>query len=167
MEMKTTYKDLYHKHLVDNKDVEMMKLWGKIDKHEFNYLAEHHPDIAQMFLEKRLGTMESHKWHNYVTEKEAVHIMSKMNPAAKWTIAEVKAATASLGVPDEKEPYFNCYALAVTMNMIMSDHAKSLNEAFPDKTALVTFVYKQAVEKLQDADRPRFLREYYEDELGY
>lgn len=163
--MKTKYHDLYHKHLVEGKDQAIMKLWGEVDKWEFNWLAENKPDIAEMFLEHRLGAIEASRWNNYLTEKEAEKIMASMNPAAKWSVAEIKSACAQLGVPDEEAPYFNCYALAVVMNSLMSDHKASLMETFTDKTALVTFVYKQAVEKLKDIDRTHYVRTYYSAHL--
>lgn len=160
--MKTKYNELYDKHLVKGKDTEVMKLWGECDMWEFDYLADNYPQVAEMFLEKRMGAIEAKQWHNYLTEKEAKAIMSKMNPAAKWSVEEIKSACATLGVPDEEAPYFNCYALAVEMNALMSDHKKSYEETFSDKTALVTFVYKQAVEMLKDADGKFKIRKYFD-----
>lgn len=159
--MKKKYHDLYHEHLVEGKNKAMMELWGECDKWEFDYLVDHYPQIAEMFLEKRMAAIESKKWNNYLTDKECKTIMASMSPSAKWSIDEVRSACASLGVPDEEHPYYNCYALVVTMNMIMSDHKSSITEAFTDKTALVVFVYKQAVEKLKDQDRPNFVRPYF------
>lgn len=166
MELQHKYKEIYHKYLIDGTDVNKMKLWGECDKWEFKYLIEHHPQLAETFFEHRIGVLESSSWNNYLTEKEAKKILSLMSPPAKWTIDDVKETCMSMSLIYEKVPFFNLNALATTMNMLMSDHKKSLTETFHDQTQLIIFVYKQAVEKLEDADREKFLREYFENILG-
>ena len=79
---------------------------------------------------------------------------------AKWPFAQFESVVTSLGGEVEHEPKYNKYALWVTANMIYSDHAKTLKEVVPESD-LPLVAYKLAVEKLNDADRPRFIREYF------
>ena len=46
------------------------------------------------------------------------------------------------------------------MNMLYSDHAKSVDEFVP-KDKQVMFYYAQAVERLKDKDREHFVRKYF------
>ena len=71
------------------------------------------------------------------------------------------------GVIEEK-PFYNKYALAAVMNMIYSDHADSIAMDMGGKKAsdipnekMAMSCYRKAVEKLKDADRPRFVRWYF------
>ena len=65
-------------------------------------------------------------------------------------------------------PYYNCYALWVMANMLYSDHAQSVAEDMGYKTPaevlnekMALSMYKKAVEKLKDVDRPHFVRQYF------
>ena len=68
-----------------------------------------------------------------------------------------------------EKPYYNCYALWVTANMIYSDHANSVAEdmGYPNPEAvpnekMALSMYRKAVEQLKDVDRPKFVREYFD-----
>lgn len=161
--MKNKYNELYDKHLVQGKDVEAMKTWGEMDKKEFHYLAEKHPELASRFLEAREVALEANKWNNFLSHDEAKRIISSMSPKAVWSIEDIKEAVKQLGVLPENAPKWNFYSLAVAMNMIYSDHRKSIDKHFKDSTTLVSFVYEQAVELLEDEDKIFRIREYFED----
>ncbi|MBQ5903071.1 MAG: hypothetical protein IIW89_01855 [Alistipes sp.] len=120
--------------------------------------------MAQMWLDK----LEPVMWLNYLSKSEAEAIVSKFINAdgtmgAHWSYDTMRSAVESLGVMMSEEPFFNCWALWATMNMLYSDHAKSVND-FVAKDEQVKFYYAQAIEKLKDADRPHFIREYFEIE---
>ena len=72
----------------------------------------------------------------------------------------MEAAVEGLGGKPECESYYNRYALYVAINMIYSDFATKLVQ-FVDEDKMVEVVYRLAVDKLKDKDRPRFIREYF------
>jgi hypothetical protein len=77
-----------------------------------------------------------------------------------WNYEAFKAAVESLGAKMTDEPFFNCWALWVTANMLYSDHHKSTMEFVP-KDQDPRFFYTMAVEKLKDIDHPKFIRHYF------
>lgn len=159
--MKEKYHEMYHKHLVDGKDPKVMAIWGKHEKKMVHELIEKHPEVAEKYINGLEACICSIGWNNYLTRKEAEYILSEMSPKAKWTIEEVESACKSLGVECENKPYFNLYALAVTMNMEVSDHEKTLSRHFPDERQMITFVYNWSMEDLMDKDRPEYIRPYF------
>jgi hypothetical protein len=112
-------------------------------------------------------------WKNYLSKHEAEEITSKLinqngRIGAHWGYETFKAAVESLGGKMSEKPFYNCYALWVTANMIYSDHAQSVAEdmgmstpeAVPGEKMALS-MYRKAVEKLKDTDRPKFVREYF------
>lgn len=87
--------------------------------------------------------------------------MSGMSPKAKWTIEEVECDCKTLGVPCEDKPYFNLCALAVTMNMEVSDHEKTIGKHFANDTQAIHFIYEWAIEDLMDKYHPEYIRPYF------
>lgn len=159
--LKEKYHEMYHKHLVEGKDPKVMILWGKHEKKMVNGIIEKYPEVAESYIDGMEAAICAIGWNNYLTRKEAEHIMANMSPKAKWSIEEVENACKSLGVAYENKPYFNLCALSVTMNMQVSDHEKSISQMFSDETKMVKFVYQWSVEDLMDKDKPEFIRPYY------
>lgn len=158
--MMKRYEELYGK-MVTSKDVNRMHVFGSAEKWAFQKMAESNPKYAQMWVEK----LEASEWHNYLSQAEADKIVAELqnqdgSKGAKWPFAQFESVVTSLGGEVEHEPKYNKYALWVTANMIYSDHAKTLKEVVPESD-LPLVAYKLAVEKLNDADRPRFIREYF------
>ena len=154
------YDELYDD-MATAKDPKKMMIFGDAEKHMFHCLAEKHPDIAEKWLTK----LEAGRWNNYVSMQEAEEEASKLvnqdgSRGAHWSYETFKAAVESLGAKMVDEPYYNCWALWLTANMLFSDHYKSVSEFIP-KDAMPKFFYMQAVEKLKDVDRPHFIREYF------
>jgi hypothetical protein len=154
------YDELYDD-MATAKDPKKMVIFGDAEKHMFHCLAEKHPDIAEKWLTK----LEAGRWNNYVSMQEAEEEASKLvnqdgSRGAHWSYETFKAAVESLGAKMADEPYYNCWALWLTANMLFSDHYKSASEFVP-KDAMPKFFYMQAVEKLKDPDRPRFVRMYF------
>jgi hypothetical protein len=163
------YEELYEDMATSgNKD--KMTAFGEAEKCIFHKLAKEHPAIAQMWLDK----LEAMHWKNYLSKQEAEEIASKLvnqngRIGAHWGYDVFKNAVESLGGKVVEKPYYNCYALWVTANMIYSDHAQSVAEdmGYPNPEAvpnekMALSMYRKAVEQLKDVDRPKFVREYFD-----
>lgn len=169
MEMLTRYRELYDD-MRSSKNPAKMITFGNAEMWAFEQVAEKQPRIAEMWLDK----LEASQWNNYLSKAEADEIAATIvnqngSRGVHWTYDTFRGAVESLGGKMSEEPYYNCYALWITANMVYSDHAQSIaedmgqrspNEVPNEKMALSC--YKKAVEKLKDTDRPRFVREYFE-----
>ena len=165
-------KERYHELFDDmkkSKNPEKMKIFGEAEKWAFEIVADRDPKLAEMWVEK----LEATHWQNYLSKAEADEIVSKFvnqdgSHGAHWPYDIFKGAVESLGGKLAEAPFFNCYALWVTANMLYSDHAQSVAEDMGYKTPkevpndkIALSMYKKAVEKLKDPDRPRFVRHYF------
>jgi hypothetical protein len=163
------YEELYEDMATSgNKD--KMNAFGEAERCMFKKLAKEHPAMAQMWLDK----LEAMHWKNYLSKAEAEEIASKLvnqngRMGAHWGYETFKGAVESLGGKVSEKPFYNCYALWVTANMIYSDHANSVAEdmGYPNPEAvpnekMALSMYRKAVEQLKDVDRPKFVREYFD-----
>lgn len=163
------YEELYED-MANSGNKEKMMAFGDAERCMFKKLAKEHPAIAQMWLDK----LEAMHWRNYLSKQEAEEIASHLvnqngRIGAHWNYDTFKGAVESLGGKVYEKPYYNCYALWATANMIYSDHAQSVAEdmGYPNPEAvpnekMALSMYKKAVEKLKDVDRPKFIREYFD-----
>lgn len=140
---------------------EKMHIFGKADIWGFKKMAEISPENAQCWLDK----VEAMLWQNYLSKSEAIEIVNKFvnsdgSRGAHWSYETFKSAVESLGEKMSDEPFYNCWALWVTANMLYSDHYNSVKEFVP-KEEMPRYFYMQSVEKLKDADRPRYIRHYF------
>ena len=159
-EILSRYKHLYSL-MERSEDTDIMNVFGKAEQWAFSRMLELSVDDAKRWLEK----LEPTEWNNYLSREEANQIVSNFvnqdgTRGAHWPYETVKQVVEKNGWDLSDEPYFNCYALWVTMNMIYSDHSISLSE-YIGEDELVKFIYKMSVEKLRDRDRERFIREYF------
>ena len=148
---------------------EKMKVFGESAKWAFDRLHERDPKLAEMWVEK----LEAMNWNNYLSKAEADEIVAKFinqdnSRGAHWGYDVFKGAVESLGGKTYEAPFYNCYALWVVANMVYSDHAQSVAEDMGHTTPaqvpnekMALSMYKKAVEKLKDKDRPRFVRDYF------
>ena len=149
---------------------EKMIAFGEAERWAFKKMHDLSPKDAQCWLDK----LEAIHWKNYLSKAEAEEIASHLinqngRIGAYWGYETFKAAVESLGGKMSEKPFYNCYALWVTANMIYSDHANSVAEdmgmsspeAVPNEKMALS-MYRKAVEKLKDTDRPKFIREYFE-----
>ena len=147
-----------------------MVAFGDAERWAFKRLYEVSPKDAQCWLDK----LEAMHWKNYLSRQEADEIASHLvnqngRLGAHWGYETFKGAVESLGGKMYDKPYYNCYALWITANMIYSDHAQSVAEdmgmttpeAVPNEKMALS-MYRKAVEKLKDVDRPKFIREYFD-----
>ena len=154
-EMKKEFDALYNM-MASSNNIEFMRTFGQVHKEMFEWFLANKPELAQEFLDK----LESIRWKNYLTQKEAEKIVSKMEPKAPWTREQWKAAMEQYGYELEKEPCFNRCALFVTMNMIMSDSSETLAK-YVESDKLFKSVHDLAVDKLTDKDGVFNIRHYF------
>lgn len=144
-----------------SKDPDKMKVLMYADAWGFKQMAAIQPKMAQKWLDK----IEASEWYNYLSPEEAEQVVSGLvnqngTKGPKWPMSQFEAAVTALGGQMQEAPYYNKCALWATANMIYSDHAKSLSEVVSEAD-MPKIVYKMAVEKLKDPDRPRFVRPYF------
>ena len=163
------YEELYEDMATSgNKD--KMTAFGEAEQWAFRKMNEISPKDAQCWLDK----LEAMHWKNYLSKHEADEIAAKLinqngRIGAHWGYDTFKGAVESLGGKMAEKPFYNCYALWVTANMIYSDHAQSVAEdmGYPNPEAvpnekMALSMYRKAVEQLKDVDRPKFVREYFD-----
>lgn len=171
-DIRDRFAELY-KDMATSRDVSKMKLFGGAFKQMFDKVAVRYPDLASETLEY-LAAVE---FNNYVTAAEAQEVASHfinddrtltgaMEPSrgAHWKPEELKAFLISRTIPLDEKPYYNWWALWLTVNMIYSDYAEVIAELAGSKEneKVATACWKMAVKKLKDPDRPAFIREYFE-----
>ena len=155
------YCELYED-MATAKDPKKMMVFGEAEKWVFHMMAEKHPELAEKWLTK----LEAGRWNNYLSRSEAMEIASELinqdgTKGAHWSYEAFKAAVESLGARMVDEPFYNPWALWVVANAEYSDHYKSASE-FVTKEMMPKYFYMQAVEKLKDVDRPKYVREHYD-----
>lgn len=166
--LRERYLELYDD-VLKSGSTEKMKAFGDAEKWAFDRMQELSPKTAEQWVEK----LESINWHNYLSKIEADEIVAKFinqdnSRGAHWSYEVFKGAVESLGGKMYDNPFYNCYALWATANMLYSDHAQSVAEDMghtspsqvPNEKMALS-MYKKAVEKLKDRDRPRFVRDYF------
>lgn len=157
------YDELYDEMVASNNPLRMMA-FGDAEKWMFHQLAPKHPEMAEEWLRR----LEASKWNNYLSEEEAEHIVysleekhgDKSEQRYEWDYDTLKRAVDSSGSRMFEAPYFNCWALWATINMLYSDHHETVS-AFVSPQSQFRFYYRLAMDKLKDVDRPHFVREYF------
>ena len=167
-EMLGRYEELYED-MASSNNKEKMMAFGEAEHWAFKRMNELSPKDAQCWLDK----LEAMHWKNYLSRCEAEAIAAKLinqngRVGAHWGYDIFKNAVESLGGKIAEKPFYNCYALWIVANMIYSDHADSVAEdmgaASPEvvpNEKMALSMYRKAVEKLKDVDRPMFVREYF------
>lgn len=155
------YDELYDD-MATAKDPQKMMVFGDAEKWMFHTVAEKHPELAEKWLAK----LEAGKWNNYISKAEAEAIVAKFvnqdgTRGPHWSHDAFKGAVESLGGKMSEEPYYNCWALWATANMLYSDHYQSASKYVP-KEDIPKYFYMMTLEKLKDADRPKFVRKYFD-----
>jgi len=155
-ELRKQFNALYET-MANSKDVADMQTFGNVLQEMMAWMIANKPDYAQEWIEK----LDSVKWENYLTRREAEKILSEMQPKAPWTNKEAwKQALEQRGYVTQEEPHYNPCALWVTMNMIMSDSSETLRK-YIDEDAIFKLVHDLAVDKLKDQDGVFDIRNYF------
>lgn len=161
-EMRKEFLALYEM-MAGSSNVNFMHAFGKVHKEMMEWMIQNKPDLAEEFISK----LESIRWKNYLTQKEAGAIVSSMSPKAPWSREVWRQAMDNLGLQKEFEPCYNSCALWVTMNRIYTASAESIArimemplESVPaDK--MVKAVYSLAIDELCDMDNKVSIRHIY------
>ena len=162
-EMRKEFMELYDMMAMSH-DVRNMETFGNVHKEMMEWMIQNKPDLAQEWI----GKLESIKWCNYLTPKEAEKIVSEMVPRAPWSREVWKNAMQSLGLPMEEEPYYNSCALWVVMNQVYTDHAQTIADNILKKPLaeipadqLVPGIRALALDLLKDKDKNYCVRSYF------
>ena len=160
-EMKKEFYELYEMMAMSH-DVNNMRTFGNVHKEMMEWMIQNKPDLAQEWI----GKLESIKWCNYLTPKEAEKIVSEMVPRAPWSREVWKNAMTQFGLPMEEEPYYNVCSLWVEMNKMYSDFGDEIaallgNPLNPSDADIISACYKMALKTLKDRDEVYSIRKYF------
>ena len=161
-EMMNAFNGLYNMMATSN-EPRYMHTFGDVMKCMMKDMISLKPDLAQEYIDK-LGAIE---WNNYLTKKEAMAIVGNMCPKGAWDAVEWEKVMESMDLRLEDKPYYNKWALFVTMNMVYSDSAKSVaviaGKTLDDmpKDELFADVHMLALDKLEDKDGVFDVRAYF------
>lgn len=161
-ELKDKYTQLYD-YMATSQKTAYMKTFGRVMTEMMDVMIQKMPTEAEEMIDK----LESIKWHQYLTQKEAEKIIANMVPKAPWPREAWKAAMDKLGIVTEEQPYYNSCALWVEMNKQYSDHGESVAAllgqplaAIPAET-IVPAMNKMALDLLKDKDGVYDIRRYF------
>lgn len=154
------YEELYDD-MATSGDKNKMIAFGNAERWAFKKMAEMSPKDAQCWLDK----LEAMNWNNYLSRGEADEATSKLinqngMKGPHWSYDTFKNAVEGVGGVMAEKPYYNCYALWATANMLYSDHYESAKKYVPE-SEMPKFFYSEAVEKLKDVDKQKFARWYF------
>ena len=166
MDHKKKFTELYN-YIVSSRDPKNMKMLGWVMKAMMHQTIEAHPQMAEEYI----GILESVKWDNYLTEKEAETIVAAMSPTPKWTKPLWLKMMEQLGFAPDKAHCFNGCALYVTMCMVDSDSGRTIARMMgkegvaTNDTDYFSAVYGFALDKLEDEDGVYNIRRYFKEVL--
>ena len=157
-EMKKKYTMLYDMMAVSG-NPDNMRLFGNVMNDMMDWMIQNKPDYAQEVIERLCAI----RWNNYLTHKEAEKIVSEMIPSAAWSYEVWRKAMDSLQLDVEDEPYYNSYALWAAMNIVYSDHAKTLSKLMGVAISEINpeIFYHLAIDMLTDDDGKFDIRRYF------
>ena len=162
-ELKERYESLYQE-MVDSKDTKNMMLFGSVMKELMEHVIKN--DIS--FAEKEIDKLESMNWHQYLTKTEAENICKSLDPERAWSFDVWERTLKSLELETERKPFFNKYALWITMNSIHSDHSETIAFKILEVTSqelsseqMVSIIHALAVDSLLDKDGKYDVRKYF------
>lgn len=160
-EQKERYTSLYD-FMAQSRDPKNMKAFGSVMTEMMDWMLQNKPDVAEEMIDK----LESVKWHQYLTPKEAEKIVAGMDPKAPWARDAWSQTMQSFGLPLEDAPFYNRCALWVEMNKMYSDFgdeiAALLGHALsPSDKDIISACYKMALKTLRDKDGVYNIRKYF------
>ena len=140
---------------------------GEMVQRVMRWLVAYEPDIAIQAI-AILDGKENQECRNYLSGHEASEIVRQMEPQPQWPLRQVLDMLGNAGYATDDPPYFNNYALATTMCMILSDSGQTLQRIIgsPSHPAtneeLLASVYQLAIDKLKDKDGKFNIRKYFD-----
>jgi hypothetical protein len=166
MDYKKKFDELYN-YIIAGRDTKNMKMLGWIMKAMMYQTIEAHPQMAEEYI----GILESVRWDNFLTEKEAEAVVAAMSPAPKWTKQQWLKTMEQMNLVPEKPRCYNRCSLYVTMCMVDSDSGRTIARMM-GKEGVATndmeyfaAVFGFAMDKLEDEDRVFNIRRYFKDIL--
>lgn len=141
---------------------------GEMVQRVMRWLSAYEPDIAAQAIAILDGKSNKQECRNYLSGHEASEIVRQMDPQPQWSPRQVLDMLRSAGYATDEPPYFNDYALAATMCMILSDSGQTLQRIIgsPSHPAtneeLLASVYQLAIDKLKDKDGKFNIRKYFD-----
>lgn len=163
------FEERYDK-MAHSNDVYNMRVFGDASRKMFDKLSDTYADFAGQIL----NDLEAVCYNNYLTAEEAKRIGKMLinddaaltdnhehTTGAHWSEEDVKGVLASRGLPTMAKPYYNWWALWLTMNVMYSDFVGALVEGGVDEESIPVWCYLLATKKLSDPDRPRWIRDYF------
>ena len=159
--MKERYDALYD-YMANSRDPKNMKAFGCVMNEMMDYLIQNKPDVAEEMIDQ----LESIKWRQYLTPKEAEKIVSGMDPKGPWSREAWKSTMESFGLPLEESPFYNRCALWVEMNKMYSNFGdeiavmldKPLSATDED---IISACYRMALKNLKDKGGVYNIRKYF------
>ena len=170
----TTAEELYqqffnrYKGIIQGRTEEDMIHLGTMTQRVMQWLCVYEPDIAAQAIAILDGESKNQECRNYLSGHEASEIVRQMEPQPHWSLRQVLDMLKSAGYATDEPPYFNDYALATTMCMILSDSGQTLQRIIgsPSHPAtneeLLASVYQLAIDKLKDEDGKFNIRKYFD-----
>lgn len=160
-ELKERYDSLYD-YMANSKDPKNMKAFGCVMTDMMGILIAKMPDVAEEMIDK----LESIRWKQYLTPKEAESIVARMDPKAPWTRDQWRQTMESFGLPLEDAPFYNRCALWVEMNKVYSDYGEEIASLIgkpmsPNDKDIISACYKMALKTLKDKDGVYDIRKYF------
>lgn len=159
--MKQEFASLYQMMATSN-DVAYMHIFGQVHKEMFEWMLANKPEVAEEMLMK----LEAIRWRQYLTPKEAEHIIAEMSPKAPWSRDVWKNTMQSFGLPLEEQPAYNRCALYVEMSKMYSDFGEEIAALLgkplsPTDKDIIAACYKMALKTLKDEDGVYDIRRYF------
>jgi hypothetical protein len=161
-ELKERYTMLYD-YMSASKNPSYMMVFGKVMTEMMNWMIFNEQEAAEKWIEK----LDSIRWKNYLTPKEAESIISNMEPSARWSRDTWKRVMESLGLPMEETPCYNSCSLWVEMNKVYSDSAASIAKIMGvpvgsvKEEDMVRATHALATDNLKDEDDVYSIRHYF------
>jgi hypothetical protein len=160
-DLKDRYQALYD-YMAMSRDPKNMKAFGCVMTEMMDYLIQAKPDVAEEMIDE----LESIKWKQYLTPKEAEKVFAGMDPKGPWSRETWKSTMESFGLPLEEPPYYNRCALWIEMNKIYSDFGEEIADLIgkplqPTDKDIITACYKMALKNLMDKDHVYDIRKYF------
>ena len=161
-EMKKEFNELYDM-MASSSRTEYMRTFGCVMKDMMEWMIQNKPEMADEYV----GKLESIRWKNYLTRKEAEKIVSSMSPRAPWSRDVWTQAMDGYGLTKEYEPYYNSCALWVTMNKVYTNSSETIARIMGMEVAevpqdkMVKAVYGLALDELCDTDSKVSIRHAY------
>jgi hypothetical protein len=160
-ELKDRYTGLYD-YMAGSKDPKNMKAFGAVMTQMMDAMLAKMPADAEEMIDQ----LESIKWKQYLTPKEAQKIVDGMDPKGPWSRDVWKQTMESFGLPLEEPPYYNRCALWTEMNKVYSDFGDEIASLLgkplsPTDKDIIAACYRMALKNLKDKDGVYNIRKYF------